>query len=171
MQKMKQLILLVLSSLFIGSLYARPMGKVTDGTRVVIVDFGYSIKLPAGMKTELKGKKDPLNYRFPWFKGNNGFLNFAIVNQNLPQADLTRAFDSHINQLHGWIKYTGKSKLLNLPSGIKSIRAEFEGSGDAKIVRYYFINHHKQLCYVHLLYIDPEDKSLETAIQETIKQA
>lgn len=158
-------------SILIGSLSARPMGKATDGTRVDIVGFGFTIKPPAGMMSYSKGVNEALNYCFPWFQGKNGFLNFAVVLQSDPKQTLLKSFESHLKKMRGDIKFTGKFEVLQLKSGIKSIRAEFDGKGGTRIVRYYLLNPKRQLRYVHIMLVDPKNKSLDAAVVDTLKQA
>ena len=152
--------------------YARPDGGLTDGSRIDIQEFGFSVDPVPGMRIKLAGKSEPKNYRFPWFIGKVGILNFALVTNSDPKLSLLQGFKAHVKKLEDrgvGLKYAGKLEHVVLKSGIKALRAEFRGHDGSSIIRYYMHDGKNKICFAHLMPFRSKEKALETVIRDTMK--
>lgn len=171
---MRYILTLILIGILVNPVYARPDGGITDGSRINIQDFGFSIVPISGMRIQLAGKSEPENYRFPWFMGKVGIINFALVGNSDPKRSLEQAFEAHVKKLESrtvGIKYIGKFEHVTLKSGIEALRAEFRGKGDSVIIRYYMHDSNRRVCFAHLMPISSKDKAIEAVIRDTMKVA
>ncbi len=155
-------------------LHGRPTGADTDGKRVVIKNFGFSILPPAGWKTELPNTEEPVNLRFPWFQSEGICIQFAISSYNQKGRSLREGFDDFVQsstKRGSEIKFTGKSEELTLPSGIKMIRAEFKGLRGVTIIRYFVQNSKGETGFIHLLsYRDDRLPVIEDCVRKTLQK-
>lgn len=161
---MKSRFLLVIAVLAALSSWSegRPAIGSASNERVAFDEMGISLLVPADTDLLGPGRKEPVNYTWPWLATKHGKIEVAIASPAIGNT-LSEKIAHYLEHVSGKTSITTSEIATRQIGGMEIARAVCAGERNFPIVRYYLLTPDDRLAFFHLHSWDDLD-ALESVV-------